>query len=92
MSGPTFVTVTVQVMISPNLALGLETTLTTTKSALGAEVVLLVPLVLLPGVSLVTLATLTIVLLVIFTIVEISNTLLSPLAKSPIIQTPDSGS
>ena len=68
-SGPLLVTITVQVITSPNLGFLLETNLTTTKSALGWEVVLFVPLVLFPGVSPVTLATLMIVLFVTLTIV-----------------------
>ena len=66
-SGPLLVTVTVQVMISPNLGFLLDTTLTTTKSALGSELVVLLPGVLLPGVSEVALATFLIVALVMLT-------------------------
>ena len=93
LSGPWLVTIIVQVISSPNLGVALDTNLTTSKSATSSTtVVLFVSFFLSPGVSLVTFATLTIVLLTMFAIVEITNCLDSPLAKSPIIQTPVSGS
>ena len=67
LSGPLLVTVTVQITVSPVFTVCFETSLTTTKSALGPTSVVLLPGVLLPGVSEVALATFLIVALVMLT-------------------------
>ncbi len=88
-SGPLLVTVTVQVMTSPVFTICFETSLTTTKSALGStSVVLLASLFVLFGsyTSLVTFTMLTKVLLVTLTKVVKVKVCDSPLAKDLMYQ------
>ena len=89
--GPLLVTVTVHVIVSPNLGFLLDTILTISKSASSFTLVVLFPMllsVLLSGVDELPTAIFSIVPFEISTIVLINNFTESSFAISPIIQIP----
>ena len=89
LSGPLFVTVIVHVIMSPNLGVELDTTLTTAKSASWPISKVALSSLLVKsgsGVSLVTLATLVITASVTKILVLIFKTVVSPFAILPIYQ------
>ena len=94
-SGPLFVTIMVQEIISPFLEVAFDTSLIISRSASGSTTVVLLAMLLdslLSGVVELTTATLIMVAFVIFTLVVIIIVEFAPLANSPMFHNPVVGS